>query len=99
MHRVPSLCSSSMPAARDTLRLEIFSLMAFAISIILRNKHTKQMESLLNVTAQGMSLLRAGVSSTLMLQATETGSPKWPPGERQARPAPARAIKQFHFNT
>lgn len=95
MHRVPSLCSSSVPAARDTLLLEIFSLMAFAISIILKNKHTKQMESLLNVTAQGRL---AGGSSTLILQATETESPKWPPGERQARPASPRAIGQLHFN-
>lgn len=35
MDRVPSLCSSSPPAARETFLLEIFSLMAFAISIIL----------------------------------------------------------------
>ena len=42
MDRVPSLCSSSPPAARETFLLEIFSLMALAISIILRNKHTKQ---------------------------------------------------------
>lgn len=39
--RVPSLCSSSLPSARDTFLLEIFSLMAFAISIILRKKQNK----------------------------------------------------------
>ena len=42
MERVPSLCSSSPPTARETFLLEIFSLMAFAISIILRKKHIKQ---------------------------------------------------------
>lgn len=53
MHRVPSLCSSSPPAARDTFRLEIFSLMAFAISSILRNTHKTNGVS-------SMSLLREG---------------------------------------
>lgn len=72
--RVPSRCSSSLPAARDTFLLEIFSLMALAISSILRNTHTKQMESLLYVTAQGGGG-REG-NGVLVLQAMKTESPK-----------------------
>lgn len=93
-HRAPSLCSSSPPAARDTFLLEIFSLMAFAISIILRNKYTKQMESPLDVTAQGGS---AGGSGTRHAPGPKDRVPKVAP-RREADKIPHRAIGQFHFN-
>lgn len=44
MERVPSLWSSSLPGASDTFLLEIFNLMAFAISVILGKKQAGQMD-------------------------------------------------------